>query len=148
MLALNSAALRALALGLDDVDQDLGKALRELEQIRRVELERLGDRARRYGRGAIGPGDRVLGADHVALSHAQLDLAAAGGGAGGPDHEPSGDQPDAVARIAGGAQLLAGSELTRPHTRDDDIELLAAEPLEQSAAAERSVPGHQARSPP
>ena len=114
---------QALALGLDYVDQDARKAARQLEQIAGVELERVGDRARRHGRGALGAGDRVLGADHVALAHPQLDLAAAGGGAGGPDDQPAGDQPDAVARVARGAQLLAGRELARAHARGDDLEL-------------------------
>ena len=138
---------QALALGLDDVDQDPRKAPGELEQVGRVELERLGDRARRHGRGSLGSGDRVLGADHVTLAHPQLDLATAGGGARGPDDQPTGDQPDAVARVAGGAQLLAGGELARPHARRDDVELLVAEPLEQATAAERSISGHLASSP-
>ena len=47
--------------------------------------------------------------------------------------------------VAGGAQLLARRELARAHARNDDLELFVGQPLEQSAAAERTVPGHFAR---
>ena len=44
--------------------------------------------------------------------------------------------------VAGGAQLLAGRELARPHAGGDDLELLVAQPLEQAAAPERMIACH------
>ena len=135
---------QALALRLDHVDQDAREARGELEQVARVELERLGDRARRHRRGALGAGDRVLRADHVALAHAQLDLAGAGGRPGPPVDQAGGDQPDAVARVAGGAQLLAGGELARAHPLAHRPRARSgAEPREQLALRQRRVPRHQ-----
>ena len=147
--AEQSGAARAgpeqpLALGLDDVDQDAGELSRELEQVGGVELERVGDRACRHRRRPFGAGDRVLRADHVALAHPELDLAAARRRPGGPDHEAAGDQPDAVAGIAGGTQLVAGGELARAHARGHDLELVGGESVEQATSAERRFPGHLA----
>ena len=136
-----------LALGVDHVDQDLRDLTREVDQRVGLELERGGDRARDDGRGSLSAGDRILRADHVALSHPQLDLAAPDSRAGRPADQSARDHPDPVALRARLAQLLARLEAPLVHAAGDDVELAVVESREQRASAQGGVVRHQARAP-
>ena len=140
--AASAGPEQPLALTLDDIDQDLREPAGEVQQVGGVELERLRDGAGEDGGGPLGPGDRILRADHVALAHPELDLATAGGRARGPVHQAGGDQPDPVTRLARGAQLLAGGELTRPHLGNNGFELRRRQPLEQATSGKRRLARH------